>query len=241
MLIAICALNHDQTQDLMCHIQNWLSGNKRCSIITCFTDLNKLVLHSTYYGEPDIIFYHIMDGQELIVNNLLMLRKVCPASEIILISANAKNAIVGYRIGAMWFLEIPFSSLEIRAALELAVHHFLLKQRNRFCLNSEGEEIAIPYGDILYFESIKHYVYAITSDGSYRFRENIGVLNTCLPATLFFRCHRCYIVNLAHIDKINANTIYLTASKEIPLSKSYRESIVRTYRLYVKTNNKEAL
>ncbi len=39
----------------------------------------------------------------------------------------------------------------------------------------------------------------------------------------FFRCHRSYLVNIAHIDSILKNKIILKNNIEIPIGRSYKK------------------
>lgn len=236
MLIAICDPNPKQVEILSGYINNWFNRNRRSKIIHTYANLHELVLHASYYGEPDIIFYFMSDTVKRISSSLLLLRKVCSSSEIIISSKNEQYAVSGYRINATWFLQVPYNSIEVREALELCIDNLKNKYAEKFCFNSDGEIIALKYKDIEYFESIKHYVFAITNDGSYKFRENIGLLSSNLPITLFLRCHKCYIVNLSHINRVDSTTVYLFSGKEIPLSRNYKEAICCAFKLYSRTH-----
>lgn len=232
MQFAIYDADQLQLEKLVEQIRNWLSINKNIGIINAFTDSQKLLLHCSYYGEPDIVFYHLGENVKLKTNNLLLLRKVCPNTELVIVSSNIRLAISGYRVNATRFLEIPLYRYQIFEALEQCSKNTKAKQKTKFVINTAGESLAVPYKEIEYFESVKHYVIAITGQRSIRFRENIGTLDILLPKTMFVRCHKCYIVNLFHIDKVTSTGILLLSDKEIPMSRNYRDSICRAFDLY---------
>lgn len=232
MQIVIYASNRLQLKALVEQIRNWMCMNKNTSIINTFSDSQKLLLHCSYYGEPDIVFYLLGEDAESRIRNLLLLRKVCPDAELVIVSSNIRLAISGYRVNATWFLEIPLNQYQVFEALEQCSKNTKAKQKTRFVINTDGESLAVPYKEIEYFESVKHYVIAITGQRSIRFRENISSLDILLPKTMFVRCHKCYIVNLFHIDKVTSTEILLLSGKEIPMSRNYRDSIYRAFDLY---------
>ncbi len=239
MFISICSPNSIDTRQLINNIQKYLKFKKNYSVINSFSSFQKLLLHCSYYGEPDIIFSCIDSDEADTIQNLVLLRKVCPDTEIVIMSTCSSNASVGYRIRAAWYLQIPFEAREIKEALDYCIHEFVLKNRKRFHVRSDGKALSIPYDDIKFFESIKHYIYIHTMQQQYRFRENIGTLSIFLPNSYFFRCHKCYIVNLIHVQELTTSTIVLASNEEVPLSRNYRESIFRAYSIYSHLGNKE--
>ncbi|WP_455717308.1 LytTR family transcriptional regulator DNA-binding domain-containing protein [Anaerosporobacter sp.] len=42
----------------------------------------------------------------------------------------------------------------------------------------------------------------------------------------FVRCHRCYIVNMAHIYKIVGNTMFLSNTMKVMIGRSYRDQVI---------------
>lgn len=237
MIIAICDSNYYRVEKLEKCINHWFEANRRSRLLQTYSGVYELSNYVAYYGEPDIVFCYENETSEVVIGNILLLRKVCPNAEIIITSENQDCAIYGYRINATWFLRFPYNPMDVREALELCVSNLSNKYRDRFCINISGEIITIDYKDIEYFESIKHYVSVITKDANYQFRENIGALSAYLPMNVFLRCHKCYIVNITHIDRINSTTVFLTSNKTIPLSRNYRNAVHCAYSLYMKTCN----
>lgn len=234
MLIAICDPDPNCIKKLVGYVSLWFNTNKRSCLIRTYSDLYSFILHVSYFGEPDVIIYRIYEGIER-QNNLLLLRKVCPEAEIIIASDKEHHAVWGYRIRAAWFLTLPYNPVEIRESLERCADHLSQKYKHTFCIESEGKMVSVRYEYIEYFESIKHYIFFSTTEGkSYHFRENISSLCTYLPASLFLRCHKCYIVNLARIETLSSTVILLNSGKEIPLSRNYRDAIQGAFQRYAR-------
>jgi DNA-binding LytR/AlgR family response regulator len=56
-----------------------------------------------------------------------------------------------------------------------------------------------------------------------------------LLGKLFFRCHRCYLVNLDHIQRYNTDTIWLKNGTEIMLAQKKYAEFVKTYLAFAKS------
>ena len=57
--------------------------------------------------------------------------------------------------------------------------------------------------------------------------RSLNTLETSLPAELFFRCHRSYIVNVKAIDYVDftAMEVVLTSGDSMPLSRTARDGM----------------
>ncbi|WP_110926121.1 LytTR family DNA-binding domain-containing protein [Bacillus massiliglaciei] len=73
---------------------------------------------------------------------------------------------------------------------------------------ADGYYKPIEYEDICFIESSLGKVEITTRDTVYTCRQSLADLEMMLPRNLFFRCHRAFIVNVHHIDRI------VTKSKE---------------------------
>jgi two-component system LytT family response regulator len=82
----------------------------------------------------------------------------------------------------------------------------------------------IEVTDISFIETEGHYAKLVTTKDSYLIRTPLTQLEQVLPADLFCRVHRAYIVQLNRIIHINENLIQLE-NKDIPLGKLYRKNL----------------
>ncbi|MGN1467056.1 MAG: LytR/AlgR family response regulator transcription factor [Ruminococcus sp.] len=83
--------------------------------------------------------------------------------------------------------------------------------------------------NILYIEKDKNYVIFHTADNQYRERSNIDDKLNDLLQFGFIRTHVGYLVNLKYVSEISSSEIILINGKEIPISKSYRQSVKEQY------------
>ncbi len=79
--------------------------------------------------------------------------------------------------------------------------------------------------DLMYIQSDDHYLKVFTQDGKNRFvRGKLSQLKEELPPN-FIQCHRSYIVNRNFIKQIHSKTIVLINKEEIPLSRTYKNTL----------------
>ncbi len=79
--------------------------------------------------------------------------------------------------------------------------------------------------DLMYIQSDDHYLKVFTQDGKNRFvRGKLSQLKEELPPN-FIQCHRSYIVNRNFIKQIHSKTIVLISKEEIPLSRTYKDTL----------------
>ena len=94
-----------------------------------------------------------------------------------------------------------------------------------FVIDRRDCKYYIPFHKIFYFESRDKKIYLKTIEGEYGFYGTIDELEEDLPY-FFVRCHRSFIVNKTHIQRVlNINTIELSNGFILPISRTYRQII----------------
>ena len=85
--------------------------------------------------------------------------------------------------------------------------------------------VRINSRDILLIEADSYYSKVITSTGSYLVNATLAQIEESLPAHLFCRVHRSYIIPISGIINIENDVINLH-DRHIPLTKQYRENLL---------------
>jgi two-component system LytT family response regulator len=88
-------------------------------------------------------------------------------------------------------------------------------------LNVQKKKVKISFADILYVESQQEYIKIVTTKKSYLSKMSTSEMESLLPAHLFKRVHRSYIVSVKRIDAYNAEEIEVNGVT-IPVGRSYR-------------------
>jgi DNA-binding LytR/AlgR family response regulator len=89
-----------------------------------------------------------------------------------------------------------------------------------------GKLIRLKNEEILYIESMGDYVKFVTADKKYITHNTIKNLETKVDGQKFLKVHRSYIVNLASIDDIQENTLYIRGN-HIPISKAHKSKVMQ--------------
>ncbi len=88
----------------------------------------------------------------------------------------------------------------------------------------DGEIRLLPLAEILYCYADGDRTMVVTRQGELRSRLPLDRLTARLEPFHFFRCHRAYLVNLAHVRSLipwtrNAYSLTLEGGRDVPLSK----------------------
>lgn len=142
------------------------------------------------------------------------------------------------------FISKPFKQLDLQRAIELAISriddagHLSEKPphdappimlADRIFIRHGNRMIKIMMADILYIEADRNYSRIFTRQKEYMLATTLKHIEEKLPADLFLRIHRSYIVHLAQVDEV-AESHVMIGQKSIPLSSEIRDRLLRTLR-----------
>lgn len=106
-------------------------------------------------------------------------------------------------------------------------------------LNDRKQELTIVKGqdfaritiqDILYVEAEGNYLNIFTKEEVFKVRETMTNMEKELFSKNFVRCHKGYLVNAGHIEKMKGSQIVLQGKMEnpvIPIGRSYEKDVKR--------------
>jgi DNA-binding LytR/AlgR family response regulator len=86
------------------------------------------------------------------------------------------------------------------------------------------EHVKVSFSDIIYVEAVNKYVRLITRAKVYLVSSTMSHMENILPADIFCRIHRSYIVSLEHTYKYDHDGFYID-NKQLPIGKRYRKSL----------------
>tara|TARA_R110002020_G_scaffold195566_2_gene396570 strand:+ start:103 stop:852 length:750 start_codon:yes stop_codon:yes gene_type:complete len=103
---------------------------------------------------------------------------------------------------------------------------------NLLAINEHGSAsmTLIRWDDIQYIRVDGNYLEICTSIRVYIVLISLTAIMEKLPASMFYRVHRSYTINLKKIVKLKADTIYLEGGHEVPLGSSYYEGFYSIFR-----------
>jgi DNA-binding LytR/AlgR family response regulator len=185
-------------------------------------------------GEIDLIFLDIQMEELTGMQLLDVVQTSCP---VIITTAYTDYAVEGYEYDVTDYLLKPYSFERFLKAVRKVQESEAKKGINLTNTEKQPQDIfvkgdsknsfhRIRLSDICYIEGLKNYVRFIVASPkglkSIITLQNLKDLENQLPAGLFMRIHRSYIVNLAHIERVEGNSVAVL-DKLLPLGQSYRQ------------------
>ena len=180
-------------------------------------------------NEIDLLFVDIqmpdLNGFEL-VNNL----KKKPV--FIFTTAYSEYALDGFKADALDYLLKPIDMPEFSKAVNKAKEWLEIRNEKNsmveatkdfLFIKSEYKIIRINFSEITYIQGMSEYVKIhLTSRKPIMSLISLKSLEAQLPATLFMRVHKSYIVNLQKVNMIERNEIVYDDGTIIPVSQQYK-------------------
>lgn len=172
----------------------------------------------------DLIFLDIqMPG----MSGMDLLRTFDNAYEVILITGVDTYAVQAFENKATDYLVKPFDYNRFLKAVQRAkenIENFRNKSEkfSDLYFKSDSRMMRVDFKDILFVEAMADYVVINTDKSKYIVHSTMKGIENRLPASIFARVHRSYIVNTFKIEFMEDMAIQIKA-KNIPIGASYKE------------------
>jgi len=96
--------------------------------------------------------------------------------------------------------------------------------KDHLFLNIQKKKVKILFSEIIYIESQREYIKIVTTKKEYISKMSTHEIEDLLPATLFKRIHRSYIVAVSKIESYTAEMVDVNGVS-IPIGRGYRDVI----------------
>jgi DNA-binding LytR/AlgR family response regulator len=196
-------------------------------------------------NKPDIILLDIhLKGKLDGIETALQIQQLADIPVIYLTANSDESTFNRAKISKPHaFLAKPYKQLDLQRAIELTISRMAESQTglpeqsdsqeqqpyilsDRIFVRSKGKMVKIMVADILYIEADRNYSRIFTRDKEYLLCITLKSIEDKLPAKLFLRTHRSYIINLSHIDEV-ADDHVIIAHKAVPLSEGLKEQLMQ--------------
>lgn len=138
------------------------------------------------------------------------------------------------------FITKPFNKLNLQRTLALVAQTVTRQQKplptsdfelleDRIFIRHNGKMTKLLLDDILYLEADRNYCVVVCDGLNYTLSNSLKVVADKLPESKFVRVHRSYMVNISKLDSVADDHIEIKR-KSIPLSKGYKELLMRRLR-----------
>jgi two-component system, LytTR family, response regulator len=96
--------------------------------------------------------------------------------------------------------------------------------RDYLFLNVQKKKVKILFSDIVYIESQREYIKIVTTKKEYLSKMSTHEIEALLPAHLFKRIHRSFIISINKIESYTAEEVDVNGIA-IPIGRGYRDVI----------------
>lgn len=159
-----------------------------------------LVFMDIFIAEPDA--EEVPRGVEAVA----ALRRVDPIVPVAFITNSTDFALDGYRLGVNHYLTKPVQSQAVRDAIALARESKL--NRPGLSVRVDRKDVTVCPDQLVFAEQKGHYFMLTMVDGRLlRVRGRLDQLEAQLDSHQFLRCHHSYLINLALVQYIDADTM----------------------------------
>ena len=132
------------------------------------------------------------------------------------------------------YLVKPFSFERFMKAVNKAAERFKIRDRKngtkdinetgKFIIKADGKLFQIEWKDISFFEAMGDYIKVHTSTRIIITHCTLKNIEDRLPAGMFLKVHRSYIISPSSIEFIEGNRIKI-GKEFIPIGQSYRSNL----------------
>src|SRR6187401_369436 len=98
------------------------------------------------------------------------------------------------------------------------------EKKDFISLNVQKKKVKILFSEILYIESQREYIKIVTIKKEYISKMSTHEIESLLPAYLFKRIHRSFIVSVSKIESYTAEMVEMNGIS-IPIGRGYRDVI----------------
>ena len=160
---------------------------------------------------------------------------------VIFTTAYDNYAVEGFELNAIDYLLKPISLERFMKAVNKAAEQLDLQKGGHpgegnpeenadfIFVKADKKLVKIKYSDIVYIEGLKDYVIIRLENSRVITLQTMKSLESKLPADIFKRIHRSYIVNIDRINAVMGNMVEVTEknqAKHLPVGKNYREDLL---------------
>ena len=136
---------------------------------------------------------------------------------IIFVTGNPEYALEGYDVEPLHYLLKPVSRERLAAALRRALER---RGPQTALFQWGGKTAALPLREIRCLESRNHGVVVSLGNGERTFPIPLTEAERLVPAWMFRRCHKSYLVNLEWVSHLTHTAVHLRDGRQLPVSRS---------------------
>ena len=230
LAVAVCEPNEELRDELM----RMIAKEKPEAQVASFDSGDALLASETDFA---IYFLDIQGADGLEAARELRAREQGGASAVIVFVTGYRDYMEeAFDVHAFQYLVKPVDGkkfAEVLAAAWTEAEAVRRREGRHILLKLDGLMRKVALRDILYLESRNKKVAIHTREGAHEIRRSMETMEAALGDG-FYRCHRCFLVNLARIADYGPRTIRLENGEHLMLAEKKYADFVKRYLCYAK-------
>ncbi|MCX6168857.1 MAG: response regulator transcription factor [Ignavibacteriales bacterium] len=181
------------------------------------------------HNNVDLIFLDIHLPK---LKGMTFLKTLTHPPAVIVTTAYHQYAVEGFNLNVTDYLLKPFDFERFLVAVtkvktaegENHQPHETQEIRDYIFLNVQKKKVKILFSEIVYIESQREYIKIITTKKEYISKMSTHEIEDLLPANLFKRVHRSFIISVSKIQSYTAKIVEVNGVA-IPIGRGYIDNI----------------
>lgn len=183
----------------------------------------------------DLIIMDILMPEMNGIDTAASLRKNDTKTPLIFLSTSEEFGVQSYRVLAFDYLLKPIDREQLKGCMKRLFSQ-TAKKKQSITIAYEGTEIDILISNIQCLESsLRKIIFTLSENKEIEIAGKLTDFESFLLKYGFCRCHKSYLVNIEHIDRIDDDMFYLTCGKAVKISRAYLQSAKKAYFEYIFT------
>ncbi len=189
----------------------------------------KDAIHATDYlgnSHVDLIFLDIHLPK---LKGMSFLKTIANPPAVVITTAYHQYAVEGFNLSVTDYLLKPFDFERFLIAVNKVRTGYKEKQpaeigdlRDSIFVNIQKKKVKILFSEIIYIESQREYIKIVTQKKEYISKMSTHEIESLLPAQLFKRIHRSFIVSVSKIESYTAEAVDVNGIS-IPIGRGYKD------------------
>lgn len=166
------------------------------------------------------------------LKGMAFLKTLTNPPAVIITTAYHQYAVEGYDLNVTDYLLKPFEFERFLVAVNKVKTAQVQKQsptesreiKDHLFLNVQKKKVKLSFSEIVYIESQREYIKIVTTKNEYISKMSTHEIENLLPAHLFKRIHRSFIVSVSKIQSYTAEEVEVNGVL-IPVGRGYKDVI----------------
>ena len=166
------------------------------------------------------------------LKGMAFLKTLTNPPSVIVTTAYHQYAVEGFNLNVTDYLLKPFDFERFLIAVtkvktaekEKQKSHESREIKDFIFLNMQKKKVKILFSEIVYIESQREYIKIITTKNEYISKMSTHEIEALLPANLFKRIHRSFIVSISRIESYTSDMVEVNGVS-IRIGRGYRDII----------------